>query len=937
MKKLFTLAIISMIASLMFAQIPFTAKKSVEKMSAITKVETVARKAMGKQLKFKNPAEKYMQVAPKANVLKKGIAKAESDVTELEATEYSAEYYASDGDWFCVLTTAIGPFRFDIVTNDPSPLNGTYTLAQMDEGYSWAGTQSMGWTYTDATFTVNADASQVDAYVTLDSGEEVHVSYTKPEIPEITSYKTYEFSAEETDLNDMTASNGVFQIQGENAAGQYVSIAIYSDQLEGTYTIDDAYLTYCVIYTSEDDMTGVKPFALNATVTAEGATVIFDAYDGCEYTLKFTFPEPEPVEEIDLGPDAAFVTRDANGIITAVDAEPRVYMRSTDAFYAYVSSQQQKYAYQSGSVNVVVDGDIWYIKDIICNIGTGTWVKGRLSEDGTKLLVPANQKIYWVDDEGYGMTVNYGSTPGTWKKSNANISYTVGENTLTLDNAHAAVEGGYISFSDNVLGAFWTDDDTFAGYGEWSTVLTYDPNYVAPSTDPVVLPDGANVENWYMSATSVGQTSNTTIKDQVVSVAFVGDEFYVKGIFKSLFPNAWIKGTISGSTITFADAQYLGKDSYGDDTWAQGLDEALGQLSGDYTATYDAAAKTITLNNGLLANCDVTRIYYDAYYQDVKFYAELPKAKLPFSFDGGKSQLPDGVTATSLGSDRGSSPKLNFSTKNGNLVINFEQASSVVLVYNVACSSNNNRGLTFNVQESADGVNYTTVNSHATGNLTTTAQTHVVTLSEGACYVKFVLAARGSGNVYLGAIKLFSGYTRNVTSGDFGTICLPYAVAADGITGAQFSSVEDIDGDVLTLAPVTSLEAGKPYIFKASAATIACAYSGEAVAEPAEDDYLTGVFADTQAPVGAYVMQKNDGVLGFYQVDDVQPTVKANRAYLTVEGAEARAFFFEGQETAISSVEANDNANKAIYNLAGQRVNKAEKGIFIINGKKVIK
>ena len=46
--------------------------------------------------------------------------------------------------------------------------------------------------------------------------------------------------------------------------------------------------------------------------------------------------------------------------------------------------------------------------------------------------------------------------------------------------------------------------------------------------------------------------------------------------------------------------------------------------------------------------------------------------------------------------------------------------------------------------------------------------------------------------------------------------------------------------------------------------------------------------------------------------------------------------FVDGIETAISEINGAAAENGAIYNLAGQRVNKAQKGVFIVNGKKVI-
>ncbi len=69
-------------------------------------------------------------------------------------------------------------------------------------------------------------------------------------------------------------------------------------------------------------------------------------------------------------------------------------------------------------------------------------------------------------------------------------------------------------------------------------------------------------------------------------------------------------------------------------------------------------------------------------------------------------------------------------------------------------------------------------------------------------------------------------------------------------------------------------------------------------------------------------------------------TIKGFRAYFSV-AADAPAgikAFFEGGDiaTGISGIEAENVSNGAIYNLAGQRVEKAPKGIFIINGKKVL-
>ena len=85
--------------------------------------------------------------------------------------------------------------------------------------------------------------------------------------------------------------------------------------------------------------------------------------------------------------------------------------------------------------------------------------------------------------------------------------------------------------------------------------------------------------------------------------------------------------------------------------------------------------------------------------------------------------------------------------------------------------------------------------------------------------------------------------------------------------------------------------------------------------------------------------------VGFYWMVDggAAFTNGAHKAYLKIptsefEGAQpVRGFAFKGTTTGVESVESSNNAPQAIYDLTGRRVSKAEKGIYIINGKKVIK
>ena len=97
---------------------------------------------------------------------------------------------------------------------------------------------------------------------------------------------------------------------------------------------------------------------------------------------------------------------------------------------------------------------------------------------------------------------------------------------------------------------------------------------------------------------------------------------------------------------------------------------------------------------------------------------------------------------------------------------------------------------------------------------------------------------------------------------------------------------------------------------------------------------------------GLSLNSKNDpNSVGFYWMVDGGAvfTNGAHKAYLKIEKSEfastqpVRGFAFKGTTTGVESVESSNNAPQAIYDLTGRRVSKAEKGIYIINGKKVIK
>lgn len=87
------------------------------------------------------------------------------------------------------------------------------------------------------------------------------------------------------------------------------------------------------------------------------------------------------------------------------------------------------------------------------------------------------------------------------------------------------------------------------------------------------------------------------------------------------------------------------------------------------------------------------------------------------------------------------------------------------------------------------------------------------------------------------------------------------------------------------------------------------------------------------------IFSTKDGVVGFYKPNSNITSLAANKAYVMAPATEgALALNFGGNVTGINSV--SDNAampnNVEIYDLAGRRVNHAVKGVYVVNGKKII-
>ena len=211
---------------------------------------------------------------------------------------------------------------------------------------------------------------------------------------------------------------------------------------------------------------------------------------------------------------------------------------------------------------------------------------------------------------------------------------------------------------------------------------------------------------------------------------------------------------------------------------------------------------------------------------------------------------------------------------------------------------------------------------------------------------------------------------RTIGAGNWSTICLPFAMTEEQVKAAfgngvqlgDFTSWNSVkkDGNVVGInvgfTTVTAIEANHPYIIKVEEPVTEFTVDGvniSASAEPkvqvgtkaSERGYMYGTYTATKVPEENVFLSGNKF---WYSVGE--SPIKAFRAYFEFRDvldayydvAEARiTFSLDGNTlgtTLVNSVEVkSDGVKSEVYNLNGQRVSKAGKGVYIVNGKKVVK
>lgn len=575
---------------------------------------------------------------------------------------------------------------------------------------------------------------------------------------------------------------------------------------------------------------------------------------------------------------------------------------------------------------------------------------------------------------------------------------------------------------------------------------------------PVVAPEGLETETWYLSCDSY----NGKIRGTELQIGVDGTDMYIQGLCEYL-PEAWIKGTVDGNTVTFASGQFYGLYEYDEAEYPMffvGYNYDTQEIT-DVVFTLDEEGKNLTTDQYIILNGNadeldmydyyydvvistempelpeaivapedlVTETYqfkgFDTYYEEevvsdvqVGFYGEdqvyfqglssyVPEAWVVGTIEDGVVTIPEtymGIYSSYYGDSdvffSGTSFVYDaeagtFTSEEGFVTYEnpddeymMDEYVDVVLtkINDVAATPAdpeitgiktvgvNYPKVTFNIPlEDVDGnplmqdklyyqifiekegevtpVTFTTdLYEEIEEEMTVIPYgfsdgwdfyTGTVYLNQGAEEIA-TWTKIGIQTIYYGGGEVnksnivwqFLDTPVTVSEALYATYVAPCDVDfTDSEVEAFTAVVNEVTGCV-SLLPVTTVPAGTAVVVKATEAGTYATYKTTDAVLGAENE-LVAATEDVVADGTQFVLAKVDDVVGFYQVT-TGTTVAAGKGYMTISSAVKAFYPIEGDDaTGIFSI--NAGKNEVIYNLAGQRINKAQKGVNIINGKKILK
>ena len=643
--------------------------------------------------------------------------------------------------------------------------------------------------------------------------------------------------------------------------------------------------------------------------------------------------------------------------------------------------------YERGTTNA------WAASDV----ASGQWSNGTIGASGLEVTngVASTKTISPESDTSiltWTATWNPGNATGTANSTNAYISFgdvtfafygsswytkvTIGSETTTLSGGGTTRERDYVitvtvnqttnqvsySFNDNGNIIEGTGVTARAGY---FTTLTHGLGGKAPAwTNTAILKKVEVTEEPYTASTAdvtfkyedTKGNSLSEVKADVVQVQEVGAT--IADLISSTLKATFYNGTSN---------KYIYANSYtvtGDYTTVQAGGNTVTLKFTDYPATaYNVEAQvggsdltsiasgTAYLDGSTTAYWHKFVNYNDQWYETTTtpYYAAITTATINVAYTANNDidYYYDESDMTRVGNVHASYTKDFMSQGDGirlaaNATLYTEALTAGIYRVTIAAATYSGTPLIefgYRLSDTNTKLGQTGTWSNSD---TAATQEFTVEIPEGASFCIFT--GDGYSNVILDYVtlkKLPTTVSKAISVAGWATYCSPYALDLEHATGLTDAYIiTGGEGGVLAKTSVKdgTVPANTGLLIKGDAGTATIPVVASSATNVSANK-LTGVTTDTNIAANAgYVLMASPS-LGFYKNTNAF-TVGANTAYLPSNFApdSARSFFslFEDDATAIEAIKAQSVENGQFFNLAGQRVAQPTKGLYIVNGKKVV-
>ena len=647
--------------------------------------------------------------------------------------------------------------------------------------------------------------------------------------------------------------------------------------------------------------------------------------------ISITYTAPDNVAEtatVTISSSTIFVKKTA----TVSTNGPEVTLTTTDATKASVSGTTVT-GVAAGSAKITAT---W-------NAGT---VGGKNYAAGSKefnVTVEANNAVT-IDDQGnytFDFTKNYWDIPTDLTQTET--TYTSPDYSVTLKGTETNDEGYKFGGSYLMLGkegatltlpAFSFDVDKIEVVGTSNASTAVIQNiYVGDNAVSTATTGAKSVTNAYIIASGYQTAGNIyTLKvtsahnTQISSI-----KVYKKGAAQEATVNISNLNILKGQTATVT--------TNGPAVTLATTDAAVASVSGTTVTGEKVGTATITAtwSAGEVGGVN----YLEGSQQFNVIVWDLQDGI--FDFTKGYAYNTSGNQVATPSTNTGNTDPSTWTSGNVTLSVAgknvWYEGTSLRLYANNAGEGNpsNAGNLTFTVP---DGYVITKVEGVGSGNLTANVGTkdgNGVWIGKSQS-VKFTHTGT-SGTITLTNITVYySEPTISVTIGSEGYMTYCNVGAALSFGDLEAYVVSAVGTDNVTLTPITQAPANTPVILKGTGShNLTVLESASSVGTnklKVSDGTITtgGNYVD-------YALAKKGDVVGFYKVQ-AGVKVPAGKCYIPVYTGNNNApefLGFNGETTGINMVHGSEfKVNGEIYNLNGQRVAQPTKGLYIVNGKKVI-